>query len=603
MAGTLNFWTPVDKMKFHQKIVGLYNWNREPYGAEDYRNQVVQESDQYVLTCGEELHIADHIAFLAQSEEGARTVSAATLEEHKGGAGLTIRIAGNQTPSQGVLHGLEEIMKIVQAYAAKAKMRDIYFEALFDMVISFSRKRLHERLRSKQSPKPWWNSSPQPSLCTAIRKQLQALRKSRRVSSPGMGLLYSELDDLAKVYENVDTQFGQADEHELLKTAVRKSFSVSTLGNQTSMEGQLRSQGFGEAICQSRTILQIDKIARYLGLCKDLIRFSRQPNHRKLFANINFEYCEAPQALRPVGSVKECHVHGEVQLLLHYEKHHHDPPPRAIGSSKSACFLCDMFIQKHGRYRISHSHKRLYHQWTIPDVHWMTEQQTLKFRGIIRAMILDLIRLRKTCKKQQQGVFNGFESRAHLLFPARLVSTVSTPSQTSQCTEQENGPPSLPKTPPTISRCPSTAETYSVHDPSPAPTNSPRSSPLSLSDTEAPSRCIDSVHSSSLSLATSDIANNRKISLETPTLHLQIEDLTITFDFLAVLAGSLSVQWEPEPGLPGNLHQIVCVSKIPSGQGMELRCVDNSNSLGIVLKMKQNFSVSIVFGWATKTPV
>jgi hypothetical protein len=126
MPPTNNFWTQASKRNFHQNVVELYKWNREPCGAENYRCQSAQESDQYVLSRGEEQHIADHLAFLAQSEEGARTVSAATVEEHgehgEHGTGLTIRLAGNQTPSEEVLRGLEDILAIVQAYATKGQL-------------------------------------------------------------------------------------------------------------------------------------------------------------------------------------------------------------------------------------------------------------------------------------------------------------------------------------------------------------------------------------------------------------------------------------------------------------------------------------------------
>jgi hypothetical protein len=104
---------------FHRRVVDLHAWNRAPCGAEDYRCQAPLKSDQYVMSSGEEQHIADHIAFLAQSEEGARSVSAAMVEEDEDGTGLTIRIAGNQTPSNEVLRGLKGILEIVEAYATK----------------------------------------------------------------------------------------------------------------------------------------------------------------------------------------------------------------------------------------------------------------------------------------------------------------------------------------------------------------------------------------------------------------------------------------------------------------------------------------------------
>lgn len=119
MSKTSNLWTPASKRSFHENVVNLHKWNREPCGAEDYRRKTARESDRYGLTYGEELHIADHIAFLAQSEEGARTVSAATLEEHRGDQALVIRVAANETPPREVIHGLEDIVKTVQAYAIK----------------------------------------------------------------------------------------------------------------------------------------------------------------------------------------------------------------------------------------------------------------------------------------------------------------------------------------------------------------------------------------------------------------------------------------------------------------------------------------------------
>jgi hypothetical protein len=71
-----------------------------------------------VLSFGEELHIVDHIAFLAQLEEGVRTVPAASVEERVRDE-LTIRLAGYQTPSEEGLRELKGILGIVEGYAIK----------------------------------------------------------------------------------------------------------------------------------------------------------------------------------------------------------------------------------------------------------------------------------------------------------------------------------------------------------------------------------------------------------------------------------------------------------------------------------------------------
>jgi hypothetical protein len=78
-------------------------------------------------------------------------------------------------------------------------------------------------------------------------------------------------------------------------------------------------------------------------------------------------FCEAPLPVTPFGSQDQCYVHGEVQLALCHERYPADLPPRALGSSKSACFLYDLFIKHDGKLGMSHSHMILYPKWTIPQ--------------------------------------------------------------------------------------------------------------------------------------------------------------------------------------------------------------------------------------------
>lgn len=103
--------------------------------------------------------------------------------------------------------------------------------------------------------------------------------------------------------------------------------------------------------------------------------------------------CHRPPDSRPPGSIETCHVHGEVQLVLHHERVMHQPKPRCIGSSKSLCFLCGLFVQTHGEYQVSHNHKRLYRKWTVPDTNWMNDEQALRFQRIARQMTAELVRL------------------------------------------------------------------------------------------------------------------------------------------------------------------------------------------------------------------
>lgn len=66
---------------------------------------------------------------------------------------------------------------------------------------------------------------------------------------------------------------------------------------------------------------------------------------------------------------KSVKVHAEIQLLFFYELNPERKRPRTVCSSKSACYLCDLFFKLHGQYYVPRTHGRLYHKWTLPDWH------------------------------------------------------------------------------------------------------------------------------------------------------------------------------------------------------------------------------------------
>lgn len=63
-------------------------------------------------------------------------------------------------------------------------------------------------------------------------------------------------------------------------------------------------------------------------------------------------------------------VHAEIQLLFYYQMHPEIRRPRVICSSKSACFLCDLFVKLHAKFYVARTHGVLYNKWILPD--WRT---------------------------------------------------------------------------------------------------------------------------------------------------------------------------------------------------------------------------------------
>lgn len=72
-----------------------------------------------------------------------------------------------------------------------------------------------------------------------------------------------------------------------------------------------------------------------------------------------------PAFCRAVSSTRFV-VHAEIQLVAYYESHRAAFPPRVLCSSKKACFLCNLFVNLHGKFFMPSTHGRIYDTWTIP---------------------------------------------------------------------------------------------------------------------------------------------------------------------------------------------------------------------------------------------
>lgn len=225
-----------------------------------------------------------------------------------------------------------------------------------------------------------------------------------------------------------------------IKNTIRSCADISYNDGHKSLEQQVTLSG-GSGF-ETKEVLQIDKLARYLGLCRDLGKLSQRCNFHNTTKKITLQYVEAPRGEKPIGASQTCYIHAEVQLILYYEQHPTANPPRAISCSRSACFLCDILIQKLGKYCVSYAHKRLYHQWTISDVSWMTTEQVSCFRNILEAIVVDISLLEHDLSgpnKKLQFKNYGLESRAAL--PLSSNSSLGGPSGKPMSIKVESIPP------------------------------------------------------------------------------------------------------------------------------------------------------------------
>lgn len=278
-------------------------------------------------------------------------------------------------------------------------------------MICLSQGRIQSRLRSSHWKKPRHIHGPHKvPLHARIDRILAGISPPSQVQQTKSSSLRAALLGLLESLQAVDAG-ALEDQAQLLEAVIQRSYEVSHQGSSTLLRTNLQQLGLTSSIYESRDVLEIDKLSKYLELCHDLIRLSRQQRTRPFCRNIALKICTAFPPSQPPGAQAPCFVHGEVQLVLYYESRPTKLPPRAIGSSKSACFLCDLFIEKHRKFGISHSHMKLYPMWTVPDSTWMNVQQRQRFQGIIYSMSIEVGTLLNKKFYTQNTII---ESRAHL---------------------------------------------------------------------------------------------------------------------------------------------------------------------------------------------
>jgi len=121
-------WTPELRQDFHEALETLHAETKTPSLEASYNESLIAvDPKNYTLRIRDELQLANHIAFLAHSQEGVEAISGACVEEV--GDGLTIRLASNHTPSPGTVSELRNILSTMSRGATQGQfvpgLRDI----------------------------------------------------------------------------------------------------------------------------------------------------------------------------------------------------------------------------------------------------------------------------------------------------------------------------------------------------------------------------------------------------------------------------------------------------------------------------------------------
>ncbi len=409
----------------------------------------------------------------------------------------------------------------------------------------------------------YFRRGEEPPLWSRINQLLGPFK-----SRPGPMLsLISQLDELVASLKFLDTgkRPDEQDVREAVQTIVRRCADVSYGGKHRSLEEQLRRIPGGREVSELRELSQIDKLARYLGLSRDLAKLAQRPGYRHVTRNIALEFLTAFHAEIPAGVSQKCYVHAEVQLILHYEQGSLEKPPRAIGCSKSACFLCDSLIQRLGQYRISHAHRRLYNLWTIPNVSLKSTERVRYFRSVLEKMVLEMGSLAADARGARTN------SRGQLFRPFGLESRAAFPLSSHSDLDVSTVPSTL------ASRLP-------------APRVSFAGVPLvhSIYGSTTSSSSLISVN-----LGHDDLPHQQPLSSNTASLYLRVDGLFLVFDCSSVSDGRLSI-CEIKKGAGSEEQDVQCiqVSDIPTTD-MVLRHAKRSSPLKFRLQIAHGMTIEV----------
>lgn len=297
-------------------------------------------------------------------------------------------------------------------------------EEVFEHVIVLSQERLHGRLQSRRWIRPKYLSKTQRKpLHRELRKFSQELFKRPPFTRTDISPLVNKLNGLCDSFEVVDNQWENTEQGvEILKDIARKSYEFCTSGGTCTLEETVHNLGLNPSlVCADKRIQQVNKIGRYWGLSVYMAKRSKE--YGKLFKNLNL------QALQPYQSVKSsisflpgkrvsCFVHAEIQLVTFYGLNANAATrsPRVLGVSKSACYLCSLFVLIQGHYFITKTHGHLYDLWNVPDLASYEPNQLADYRRVLSDM-------NKKVKKDLVREKRGGSSRKH-----PLTSSVALPN-------------------------------------------------------------------------------------------------------------------------------------------------------------------------------
>ncbi|KAL2040326.1 hypothetical protein N7G274_006769 [Stereocaulon virgatum] len=479
-----SIWRGLDRDTFRRHIVALQQASAEVpsdpvvYSTNEWlASRSARYGKGYSLPFDVEQRIVDDIAFIAAAEEGPKEVSAVALEEQLGHKGLIFRVAANEKLPNGVENMLKTAFRLLSRCASRKLPRDACAQSFFDLILDVEKNRIYGRLESIHWKKPGSRigAKERRPLYLELHKVAQRLKQHRFPVHAEASLLIRKIQELCDSLQAIDNVESNTDKGRLLLAkAIKESYDLCTSGGTSTLNETISRCGFDPAdVCTNKYIRQLDKIGRYWGLCRSMTEDSRR--YPVLFANIQLNVLRpyegsSSQISYTGGQRARCLVHAEIQIIVFYGRNPNATilKPRVIGASKSACYLCNLFIQYHRQFFVTKTHGHLYERWNFPDLADFSQVERDEYRRVLEAMDREL--QAATARESNARRRRGHPTGSWLtLPPTRQLSPVPSTVLSSGLEENVNADTIITNTP----RAPfnsSTQNAKAVPIPLPTPT-------------------------------------------------------------------------------------------------------------------------------------
>lgn len=153
---------------------------------------------------------------------------------------------------------------------------------------------------------------------------------------------------------------------------------------QQSLEKAIEQAAIKVDQTSMKAIRAFDKVANYQHLSERLSNLAGSSKFRRFFQSPQFRFLENYAPHKVLG--QDRFVHAEVQIVTFHRLEGTRPRPRAIGTTKAACYLCNLFLSLHPQYTISATHGTIFEAWTIPDVLQYSLEDRRELRAVVQNM-------------------------------------------------------------------------------------------------------------------------------------------------------------------------------------------------------------------------